>query len=68
MLGRKEKATQVKQTRQLEEINQRLLAKEGCLKRCRDKAKQYIQTKHSKTTKKNLPASWERRHKDITTG
>ena len=33
MLGRKEKVTQVKQTLSLEEINQKILSKEGRQKR-----------------------------------
>ena len=40
-------------TVQLEEINQKVLAKEGRLKRYRQRVKQYRQMGHSKTTKKN---------------
>ena len=43
MLEQKGKTTQVKQTIQLEEIKQKVLAKEGRLKRYRDRGKQYRQ-------------------------
>ena len=49
----KEKATQVKQTIQPEEINQKMLAKEGRLKRYCDRIEQYRKKGHSKTTNKN---------------
>ena len=40
-MNRKEKATQEKLTIQLEEINQKVLAKKGRLKRYRQRVKQY---------------------------
>ena len=43
--GKKEPAAQEKITVQLEEINQKVLAKEGRLKRYRQKVKQYRQNK-----------------------
>ena len=43
--NRKEKATREKITVQLEEINQKVLAKEGRLKRCRQRVKQYRQNR-----------------------
>ena len=56
---KKEKARQGKITMQLEEINQKVLAKEGRLKRYRQKVKQYRQTGHSKTTKEDSTNNWE---------
>ena len=43
--NRKEKTTQEKLTIQLEEINQKVLAKEGNLKRYRQRVKQYRQNR-----------------------
>ena len=43
--NKKEKATQEKITVQVEEINQKLLAKEGRLKRYRQRVKQYRQNR-----------------------
>ena len=42
-MGKKEKATQEKITIQLEEITQKVLTKEGRLKRYRERVKQYRQ-------------------------
>ena len=57
--NKKEKATQEKRKIQLEERNQKVLAKEGRLKRYRQRVKQY-KVGNSKTTKKILPIT-ERR-------
>ena len=43
--SKKEQATQEKKTVQLEEINQKVLAKEGRLKRYRQRLKQYRQNR-----------------------
>ena len=51
--NRKEKTTQEKITIQLEDINQKGLAKEGGLNRYRLRVKQYRKTGHSKTMKVN---------------
>ena len=55
MLGQKEKkATQEKITIQLEEINQKVLVKEGRLKRYRQRVKQYGQNRKFKNNKKKF--------------
>ena len=58
------KATQVKQTMQLKEINLKVLAKEVNLKRYREWIK-YTDITGNGKTKKNLPASSRRMHEHI---
>ena len=58
-INRKEKTTQEKLTVQLEEIHQKVLAKEGRLKRYRQRVKQYNKIGHSKTLKENSINNWE---------
>ena len=50
---KKEKATQVKMTIQLEEINQKVPAKEERLKRYRDRVKQHRQNRTFQNNEKN---------------
>ena len=50
---KKEKVTQAKQTIQPEEINQKVLAKEGRLKRYRNSIKQYRQNRIFQNNEKN---------------
>ena len=57
--NRKEKTTQGKHSIELEEINQKVLVKEGRLKRYRQRVKQYRQTGNSKTMKENSISNWE---------
>ena len=62
------KATELKQTITIVEINEKVMVKEGRLKRYRDRIKQYKKkTRHSKITKKILPPSRGRMHDDIPT-
>ena len=51
--GEKSNPTQLEQMIQLEEINQKVMAKEGISKRYRDRIKNTDKTGHSKTTKEN---------------
>ena len=51
---KKEKSTQRKITIQLEEINQKVLAKEGRLKRYRQKVKQYRQNRTFQNNEKKF--------------
>ena len=53
-MGQKGKGIKRKMTMQLEEINQKVLAKEGRLKKYRDSVNNTDKTGHSKTTKKIL--------------
>ena len=58
-INRKEKTTQEKLTVQLEEIHQKVLAREGRLKRYRQRVKQYRQNRVSRTMKENSINYWE---------
>ena len=58
---------QLKQTIQLVQVNQSVLAIEGSLKRYRDRVKQYRQKGYSKTTKDNSPAKKRTTSEDIPT-
>ena len=61
------KTTQIKQSIQLKEINQKILAKEGRLRRYRDRINNALKTEHSKTITKILPQFRGRMHEDIPT-
>ena len=50
-LDEKSKATRLQQKVQLEEMNQKILAKEGRLRRCWDRIKQYRQNRTFQTMK-----------------
>ena len=58
-VGKKEQATWEKITIQLEEINQKILAKEVRLKRYRQKVKQYRQSRTFQNNEKNSVNNWE---------
>ena len=60
--NKKEKATREKITVQLKEINQKVLAKEGRLKRYRQRIKQYRQ---NGTRKENIPTTGCQRNRII---
>ena len=53
-INRKEKTTQEKLTVQLEEIHQKVLAKEGWLKRYRQRVKQYRQNRTFQSNEKKI--------------
>ena len=71
MLGRKEKAAQIKQTIQLEEINQKILAKERRLKIYLDRIKQFrqnriYQDKEKNSTNKSVENTWRHTSNRVT--
>ena len=57
--NKKEKATQEKIIIQLDEINQKVQAKEGRLKRYRQRVKQYRQSRTFQNNEKNSNKNWE---------
>ena len=61
-----EKERQIERKVQLEETKQKVLVKEGRLKRYRDRTKQYKQQDIPKQRKKILPASTRRIDEDIS--